>query len=333
MQLGTGLYTGQRRPDDDRSMTEIYDELVALGRAADRAGLDSAWVSEHHFADDGYLSGTLPTLGGLATATDQIEIGSGVLLAPLYDPVRVAEDAATVSLLADGRLSMGLSIGYRQREFDGFGVPKAERVDRTVEAVEVLRGAWSDGPLGFDPAFHPADASYAVTPKPDDSPPIVLGGGAKPAVRRAARLGDGWMAPSSISFSGLEKRVDDIRAVREDEGLDREFTFYVLQHGFVGDSKAEAWTAMKDGYLYIQRKYAEWFGGEPIDELPADRVADLKEQAIFGTPEDIVEGLEPYREAVGDDVHVILRTYHPGIGRERMIECVERLGDEVAPAL
>lgn len=333
MQLGTGLFTGQRRPDDDRSMTEIYDELIDLGRAADDAGLDSAWVSEHHFADDGYLSATLPTLGALATATDAIEIGSCVLLAPLYDSIRVAEDAATVSLLADGRLTMGLSIGYREREFDGFGVPKAERVDRTVEAVEVLRGAWSEGPLGFDPEFHPADASYDVTPKPDEAPPIVLGGGAKPAVRRAARLGDGWVAPSSLSLSGLKKRADDIRAVREDEGLEGDFTIYVLQHGFVGDSNDEAWAAMKDGYLYIQRKYAEWFGGEAIDELPADRVEELKEQAIFGTPEDVLDGLEPYRDAVGDDVHVILRTYHPGIGRDRMIECVERLGDEVVPAL
>ncbi len=333
MKLGTGLFTAQRRPDDDRSMAAIYDEVLELGRAADEAGLASAWVSEHHFADDGYLSATMPTLGGLAAVTNDLEIGSCVLLAPLYDAVRVAEDAATVSLLADGRLTVGLSIGYREREFDGFGIPKAERVERTEEAVEVLRGAWSDGPLGIDPTFHPADATFEVTPKPDSTPPIVLGGGAKPAVRRAARLGDGWVAPSSISVTGLEKRVADIRSVRAEEGLDGDFTIYVLQHGFVGDSKDAAWAAMRDGYLYIQRKYAEWFGGEPIDELPADRVRELKEQAIFGTPAEVSAELDTYREAVGDDVHVILRTYHPGIGTERMVDCLHRLGDEVVPAL
>ena len=333
MKLGTGLFTGQRRPNDDRSMTAIYDEIVELGRAAEESGLDSAWVSEHHFAADGYLSGSLPTLASLATATRDIEIGPCVLLAPLYDSIRVAEDAATVSLLADGRLTMGLSIGYRDREFDGFGVPKDERVARTVEAVEVLQSAWSDGPLGFDPDFHPADPTVDVTPKPDDSPPIVLGGGAKPAVRRAARLGDGWVAPSLLSMAGLERRVEDIRSVREAEGLDGEFTTYVLQHGFVGESRAAAWDAIRDGYLYIQRKYAEWSSGEPIDALPAERRAELEEQAIVGTPEEVLERLDAYRDALGDDIHVILRTYHPGIGTDRMLTCLERLGDEVVPNL
>ena len=104
MKLGTGLFTAQRRPDDDRSMAAIYDEVLDL------------------------------------------EIGSSVLLAPLYGAVRVAEDAATVSLLADGRLTVGLSIGYREREFDGFGVPKAERVERTEEGFAVE----DDGP-GIEP--------------------------------------------------------------------------------------------------------------------------------------------------------------------------------------
>lgn len=314
-------------------MAAIYDEILELARTADVVGLDSAWVSEHHFADDGYLSATMPALAAIATATRDIEIGSCVLLAPLHDAVRVAEDAAAVSLLADGRLTMGLSIGYRDREFDGFGVPKSERVDRTVEAVTLLRAAWDKGPLGFEPDFHPVDESFDVTPTPDERPPIVLGGGAKPAVRRAARLADGWVAPSSLSIPGLEKRVEDIRNVREAAGLDGRFTVYVLQHGFVGDSRDEAWAAMRDGYLYLQRKYAEWSGGDPIDELPPERRRELKEQAIFGTPADVIEELERYRRAVDDDVHVIFRTYHPGIGTERMIDCLERIGDEIVPEL
>jgi alkanesulfonate monooxygenase SsuD/methylene tetrahydromethanopterin reductase-like flavin-dependent oxidoreductase (luciferase family) len=333
MKLGTGLFTCQRRPDDDRSGAELYDEMLTLGRAIDDAGLASAWVSEHHFADDDYLSGTMPSLGALAAVTDEVEIGTCIALAPLYDAVRLAEDVATVDLLSGGRTTLGLAIGSNPREFDAFGVPREERVDRLVDAVEVVRGAWSEGPLGVDPEFHDVTPDVSVTPKPAHDVPVLLGGSAKPAVRRAARLGDGWCAPSALSVEGVRKRVADIRRVRDEEGLDGDFQVYVLQHGFVGDSREEAWSAMADGYLYLQRRYAEIFSGESVDELDDERVRELKDQAIYGTPDQVVAGLETYREALGDDVHVILRTYHPGVGTERMVECIERLGDEVAPRL
>src|SRR6056297_3551519 len=147
MEIGTGLFTCQRRPDDDRSMSDLYDEMLTLGRAIDDAGLASAWVSEHHFAEDGYLSATMPSLGALAAATDDVELGTCIALAPLYDSVRLAEDAATVDLLSGGRLTLGLSIGYREPEMEAFGVTSDERVARTRDAVNVVRGAWSDGPL------------------------------------------------------------------------------------------------------------------------------------------------------------------------------------------
>ena len=331
MQLGTGLFTCQRRPDDDRSTSAIYDEMLELGEAIDDAGLDSAWVSEHHFAEDGYLSATMPSLGALAARTEDVEIGTCIALAPLYDPVRLAEDAATVDLLADGRLTLGLAIGSNPAEFEAFGVPREERVDRLRDTTNVLRAAWSDGPLDYDAEFHDVSPDVTVTPKPESDVPVLYGGSAKPAVRRAAREADAWCAPSALSVEGVRKRVEDVRNVREREGLDDDFDVYVLQHGFVGDSREDAWETMKPGYFYIQRRYAEIFSGETVEELDEDRKRELKEQAIFGTPEQVADELDAYREALGDDVHFVFRTYHPGIGTEAMVECIERLGDEVAP--
>ena len=333
MKLGTGLFTCQRRPDDDRPTSELYDEMLTLARTIESAGLDSAWVSEHHFLDDGYLSGTMPALGAVAAATDEIEIGSCIALAPLYNAVRLAEDAATVDLVSDGRLTLGLAIGSNPREFAEFGVPQEERVERLADTVDLLRGAWSDGPLGHESPFNDVSPETSVTPKPDGHLPIMLGGAAKPAVRRAARTADGWCAPSSLSVGAVKKRVDDIRQVREKEGIEGDFTVYVLQHGFVGDSREEAWDAMSEGYLYLQRRYAEIFSGESVPELDDERKRELKDQAIFGTPEQVVEELETYRDALGDDVHFIFRTYHPGTKTEKMVECIERLGEDVAPAL
>lgn len=331
MDIGTGLFTCQRRPDDDRSMSELYDEMLTLGRAIDDTGLASAWVSEHHFLDDGYLSGTMPALGALAASTTKIEIGACIALAPLYDSVRLAEDAATVDLLSDGRLTLGLAIGSNPREFEQFGVPESERVERLTDAIEVLRGAWSSGPMEYDAEFHDIASEVTVTPKPVRTVPLMLGGGAKPAVRRAARTADAWCAPSSLSVEGVRKRKADIEQVRTNESIDGDFQIYVLQHGFVGDSRAEAWDAMKDGYFYLQRRYAEIFSGETVEELSDERKGELKEQAIFGTPEQVRDELETYREALGDDIHFILRTYYPGIGTDRMVECIERLGEDIVP--
>lgn len=334
MEVGTGLFTTQRRPSDDRSFTEIYDEVLTLGRAIDAAGLASAWVSEHHFTDDGYLSGTMPILGALASITDDIALGTGVALAPLYDPVRLIEDAATVDLLSKGRMRLGLSIGYRTEEFEGFGVPRAERADRTEDIVKLARGVWDPNEPAYDPAFHDYDPSLPITPDPPGTgPELILGGSAKPAVRRAARLADGWIAPSSLSLEGLRLRIEDIDRIRDEEGIDRPFQVYVLRHGFVADSTEAAWEAMRPGYFYLQKRYAEWYQGEPVDELDADRKAELKRRAIVGPPEDVVDRLEQLGEAVGMDVHVILRTYFPGIGTDRMEACIHRLGDDVIPAL
>ena len=334
MQLGTGLFTAQQRPDDDREPGELYDELVEITRTIEDSGLDSAWVSEHHFMEDGYLSGTMPTLGAMAAATDDVEIGTCIALGPLYDPIRLAEDAATVDLLADDRLTLGLAIGSNPREFDVFGVPREERAERLADLVEFLRDAWSEGELGYDSEFHDVSTDVSITPRPaGEHVPVMLGGAAKPAVRRAARTADAWCAPSSLSIGAIKKRVEDIRTVRENEGIEGDFTVYVIQHGWVGDSREEAWETMKDGYLYIQRRYAEIFSGEPVAELDAERKQELKDQAIFGTPEQVTERLETYEKALGDDVHFIFRTYHPGVGTDAMTDCIHRLGEEVAPEL
>ena len=333
MQLGTGLFTCQQRPDDPRSMPDIYDEMLDLARVVDESALDSAWLSEHHFLDDGYLSAPLPALGALAAETDSIELGTSIAVAPLYDPVRLAEDAAVLDLLSDGRLTVGLGLGSNPEELAAFGIPEDERPARLVDTVALLRDAWSDGPLEVDPTYHDVDPGTTITPKPSGTPPVMLGGMARPAVRRAALRGDAWCAPSLLSVEEIETRTDHIEQVREEEGLDEDFEVYVLQHGFVGDSREDAWERMREGYLYVQRVYDEVFTGEPVDELPAERREAVKDQAIFGTPEQVSAELRRYAEAVGDDVHVILRTYHPGIGTDAMRTCIERLSEEVVPRL
>lgn len=182
--FGAGLYTGQR-PDG-----ATYRDAVPLAVAAEEAGFDSFWVSEHHGLPDGYLPSPLTLLAALTPATSRITLGTGVLLAPLHHPLRIAEDAAVVDVLSGGRLVLGLGLGYAEHEYAAFGVDPAERGTRLDALVRALRTAWTGEPVHCDVlGLHGA----RVTPVPGRRIPVWLGGYAARAVRRAGLLADGHL--------------------------------------------------------------------------------------------------------------------------------------------
>src|SRR5512132_350791 len=188
MELGFGIITCQRTATETRSDEELYADALELAVTAERLGFDSVWVSEHHFVDDGYLPSLLPMCAAIAARTQRVAIGTGLLLAPLHDPLRIAEDAAVVDLLSRGRLILGLGLGWREEEFEGLGVPIGERAARLERSVDALRHAWRGAPASK------GAAPVVVTPRParQGGPPIWIGAWAERAVRRAGRIADGF---------------------------------------------------------------------------------------------------------------------------------------------
>src|SRR6516225_8988280 len=120
-------------PNSGRSFTDLYRDCLEQVEIAESLGFDSIWLTEHHFTDDGYLPSMLPAAAAIAARTRRVTIGTFVLLAPFQHPLKLAEDAAVVDVISNGRLRLGLGQGYRQEEFDGFGVPRAERLGRTLK--------------------------------------------------------------------------------------------------------------------------------------------------------------------------------------------------------
>jgi len=246
MKLGFGLITCQRYPSDERTDEERYAHALDLAVLAERSGLDSVWVSEHHFVDDGYLPSLLPMCAAIAARTELVEIGTALLLAPLYEPLRLAEDAAVVDLISRGRLILGLGLGWRAEEFDAFGVALRERAARLEGTVAALRQAWS-GEL----VVGSAEVSYPdvpVTPRPGrpGGAPLWIGALSEPAVRRAGRLADGFMA-TEVTPESFGEQARWAREERERAGLDPSsitLSLHVPVFAFEGDEE-RAWSLVR----------------------------------------------------------------------------------------
>src|SRR3954447_18573102 len=181
LRVGVGLWTGQGTD---------YRDAVPLAVAAEEAGFDSFWVTEHHGLPDGYLPAPLTLLAALAPVTTRIALGTGLVLAPLHHPLRLAEDAAVVDGLSGGRLVLGLGLGYAEHEYRAFGVDPASRGARLEALVGALRAAWTGQPF-CAPELGLYDVR--VTPTPAHPVPIWLGGYAAAAVARAGRIADGHL--------------------------------------------------------------------------------------------------------------------------------------------
>ncbi len=332
MKLGFGIITCQRYPGETRSDAELYADALDLAVLAEELGFDSVWTSEHHFVDDGYLPSLLPLCAAIAARTGRVEIGTGLLLMPLHDPLRVAEDGAVVDLISNGRLILGLGLGWREEEFEGFGVPIGDRARLLEDAVGVLRGAWNGE------AVSTRGTPVHVTTRPDrpGGPPLWIGAWAEPAVRRAGRIADGFVASGGTPA----EFADQVGWARDERG-DRPFGVGLHSRTFAWNGpEDEAWELVKPFMRYVSWKYDDMEDARgrsgPLPSPPpmtAEEEAELREEIILGTPEQVARQIGAYRDIVGDALHFIADLYWPGMDPKIQREAMRIFAEEVAPLL
>jgi len=331
MRFGYGLITCQRYPGDPRMDLDLYAEALDLAAEAEALGFDSVWTSEHHFADDGYAPSLLPLSAAIAARTVRVDIGTGLVLAPLYPPLRLAEDSATVDLISRNRFILGLGLGWLDWEFEALGVPMSERVARTEEAIVTCRQAWGEGLV--------EERGVAVTPKParPTGLPIWLGATAEPAVRRAARMADGWMA-SEPWEDGFAEQTSWLRDELSKEGReDFEVSGYWPVFTWDGD---DAWERVRDYLHYMEWKYedSEFSKGRltPPPMPPAldeEAESSLRNTIICGTPEEVTARIRALGQIAGPRFTFVGRMYYPGMDRNVMKRATQLFAEEVMPAL
>jgi probable F420-dependent oxidoreductase len=336
MGLGFGLLSAQLRPGET-DWTRAYDETIQVAVEAERLGFTSVWTTEHHFVDDGYMPSLLVVGAALAQATSRIELGTGVILAPMHHPLRLAEDAATVQLLSHGRLLLGLGLGWSEIEYAGLGADARRRGAAMDEILRILPQAWTG-----EPFTHQGDVyslpTVGVRPAPSTTIPILIGGSAEPAVRRAARLADGLFANAPVATFVKEVQwvLEECERIGRDPATFRFIHYSVL---LPGPSREAALARYKDALWAMQWKYSDMeisagralpppaapaFQGTPDDMI--------KGRATFaGTADEIVDALQDIRRQAGVPVEFAARSFFPLLALDDQLELMAKLAEGVAP--
>jgi probable F420-dependent oxidoreductase len=336
MGLGFGLLSAQLRPGET-DWTRAYDETVRLAVEAERLGFTSVWTTEHHFVDDGYMPSLLVVGAALAQATSRIEIGTGVILAPMHHPLRLAEDAATVQLLSHGRLVLGLGLGWSEVEYEGLGADARRRGAAMDEILRILPQAWSGEPFTHTGAIYDLP-TLAVRPTPPSRIPVLIGGGAEPAIRRAARLADGIFANAPV-----EKFLEQVGWVLDEcDRIGRDpSTFRFIHYSVVlpGPSRAEAIARYRDVLWALQWKYSD-MEASATRPLPAatpppfdgsDDALVKGRATLAGPPDELVASMLDLRRRAGVPVEFVVRSHFPLLELDAQLDLMTQLAEGVAP--
>ncbi len=308
--------TGDTRVTFGIALPQVFAEsrldlagLETFLARAEALGYESVWVQEQILGAAGSLE-PVTLLAHAAARTRRVRLGTAVLLTPLRSPVQLAKSLATVDQLSGGRLIVGVGLGSRTQIYPAFGLSPERRVRRFVEGLEVMKRLWTEERVTFDGAFFKLE-NAAMAPKPVQKPhpPIWFGGRHPDALRRAVRLGDGFIGAGSSSTAEFREAVDHVRRCLGEAGRDPA-TFALAKRVYL---------AVDSDRSRALGRLREWFGWYYGNAALAERVA------LAGPVEECLEGLREIR-AIGAGLLLL----NPAFDEARHMEL---FAEKILPAL
>jgi len=214
-----GLFGGPVVPEG-ASERDVYEEYVAYAIEAEKLGFDGIFLTEHHFTGLGQTSSPLTLLTFIAARTSSIRLGTAVAVLPWYNPITLAETAATLDLLSDGRLDFGVGRGFRAKEFEGFGIDMGEAEDRYEEALDVILKSWRTEGRWSHAGERWRYENVLVEPETEQRPhpPIWMAAGSPPGLRTAAERDFKLLLDQVGDFKTTGERISCYRERRQELG-------------------------------------------------------------------------------------------------------------------
>ncbi len=317
--------TASLGPETGQGFRDYLDTCVE----AEALGFHSSFLVEHHFTGWQQVSATLMLQACLAMRTTTLRLGTAVIVLPWHNPVLLAEQAATLDLVSNGRLDLGIGKGYRHNEFHGFAIPQDEAEARFEECVELMTRAWvSKERFSHRGRFWRFD-DIVVEPPPFQRPhpPLWVAAASEPSIRRAAARGFNLILDQYASPEALGERIALYRAgLAVPDGF-HPMRVAVARQLYIAKDRADAEAALERQAQWTQRTVAvsrspDGAGGSHVLSY-AGTAGATEAHALYGTPDEICRKLEALRAA---GVEYILLTAQGGADQLR------RFAREIMPA-
>ncbi len=273
-------------------------------------------------------------LAGFATRTSRVTLGTDILVAAFYHPVRLAEDIALLDVMSGGRVVLGAAIGYKPDEFTLYGVELEKRGARFEEQLAIVKGLWTQDTFSFRGKYYQVEGTLEPKPIAKPHPPIWIGGWGEITLRRAATLADNWIPGPTAELPRLLEGKKQFLANRRAAGLTAPISEWPLTRDvIIADTDREARELAERHIMVSYRK--EYAGGWRHPFIDASIATDLdtvkKDRFLIGSPEQVIEDLRPFVEQYGM-THLICRLFFPGMPHRHIMRELELIAREVRPA-
>jgi alkanesulfonate monooxygenase SsuD/methylene tetrahydromethanopterin reductase-like flavin-dependent oxidoreductase (luciferase family) len=320
------MYDCRRTPNGPLTMTDVYAATLDQTVLADRLGFDHVWFTEHHFLEDGYLPAFQPLAGAIAARTERIRISTDIALLPLYHPIRLAEEMAVLDHISNGRMELGIGMGYVPEEFKAFGVPLKNRVSMTEEGIDILRLAWSDGPFSYHGKRYTLD-DVDVHPKPvqPGGPPLWIAAMSEAGALRAARFGTHLLPQGN-----RDQVLDPYRAAVAADGRDPiQYRAGIIRSFYVSDDRERDWPVLREAERFRMKIYNKFMASTP-DDYGWRQEGGIPQGAFMGTAAECIDEIVSFATEFGV-TDIASSGLPPGVDPEFMNTNLERLAAEVLP--
>ena len=331
----------------DRSHPDPYHQCFELAVLAEEMGFYEVTVGHHHFLP-GNMSDPLTFMATVAARTSTLRVGTGIFQLPIHNPVRVAEQVATIDEISGGRISLGVGLGWWPLEYQVHGSNFRQRGARMEEALEILKLVWTQENTSYEGKFW-SFPELTVYPRPIQQPNPILrvAGVADTAIDRAARLGDSWLCGPVQSLKRSKECLAIYRDAcdrlgKKDDWVLRRFAWIGADHRQVEEEilpqyvsgLVEHWRESTEDEEE-KRLMARIDSGEAI---PHREIAD--DRLLWGGPDAVIGQLQRYRDETGcDHVHAAFGSGLPGSnekstlgGYDDQVAMIRLFGKEVIPA-
>ena len=329
------------------TQAEAFDECFALAEKGEALGVDSVWLAEYHFNAGRVLSAPVTIASSIATRTKRVRIGLAVLCLPLGNPVRIAEEVATLDHISKGRLEFGVGRGTFPNVHEGYNVPFQESRDRFEEFLEVIVTAWTSETFSYEGKYFSC-TDLDIEPKPYQSPhpPIHLGITSAESFPIMGNLGHPiFINPSRVfALSELAPHISEYRKAWKEAGHDGYGSVGLRIPIYVAETSEQAYHEPQESAMFsvnrLGNRVASYagYGGTTGDwQAESDRILGmdyddwLRDKVAYGTPGEVTDKIQRLKEELGLDQIVFEVNFGSQIPPERQHNSLRMFMEEVVP--